>query len=175
MCSENIITIDKLADTPLIKAWRRDDSFGGCAQACTDINSFLLRKNYSQNPNIQDFVLQLDVYFKYNSLPVDSVLYRGCPKWTVAEALDNGEMIYPAFISTTKKCMTAVTFYDRVNKSDDPVFLKIILREETPVIDAQSRIYAGIGEGEFILPRNLKLKFHKKCEDGSFELHASRK
>ena len=169
------MTIDKLADTPLVTAWRRDESFGGCAQTCTDINSFLLRKDCWTKPNIEDLVFQLDDYFKYNSLPVDSRLLRGCPRWTIAEALDNGEMIYPAFISTTKKCMTVVTFYERVNENDDPVFLKIILREETPVIDAQSRNYGGVGEGEFILPRNLKLKFHKKCEDGSFELHAHRK
>ena len=175
MCSDNIMTINDVADTPLVKAWRRDACFGGCAQTCTDINSFLLRKNYSQNPNMQDLVLQLDDYFKYNSLSVGSLLYRGCPKWTVAEALDNGEMIYPAFISTTQECINADTFYERVNECDEPVFLKIILREETPVIDAQSRNYAGIGEGEFILPRNLKLKFYKKCEDGSFELHASRR
>jgi hypothetical protein len=165
--------IDDIADTPLVTAWRRDDQYGVCQQLCSEMNSWLRHGSASLSGGIAVLVSEFDAFFEHNALPAETRIYRACPRSTIEQVITAGTMIYPAFMSTSNSIEKASLFHGRINLKDHPVYLHLVLKEETRTVDAQSRLYDGIGEGEFVLPRGMRLTFQQTLEDDVHEIIVS--
>ena len=165
------MTIDNLADSEIVVAWRRNEPYGPTATLAYDINSALLAGGAeSWNGEWTALLAELDELFDFNSTAKKMRCYRACPMWTVKTLLQSGELKYTAFLSTTSSINVAGRFFRSIPVTEDRVMLILNIPEGIPMLDVQSRLYAGIGENEFVLPRNLKLKLQSvKNEEGYVE------
>jgi hypothetical protein len=132
-----------------------------------------LQKSNGIPEHVEALISDFDALFEHNSRPAGTRLYRACPRFTVAQLITAGTMVYPAFMSTSNSTMSASIFYGHIPAADHPVYLHLILEDEMQTVDAQSRIYKGIGEGEFVLPRGIRLTLKKILECGAYEILVS--
>ena len=163
-----------IADCDMVTAWRRDDKFGKCQRFCSEINDHLLLAGNEAPAHLAEYIDEFEKLFQFNSLPSTTVVFRACPRWTITRNLIDGiKLQYPAFISTSTKHDKALQFFRGIPCDYDPVLLEMTLTESIPTIDANSRVHQGIGEHEFVLPRNLNLEILKSLGHNSFAINAA--
>lgn len=160
---------DKIADSPLVQAWRRNDEYAGFTCLADDLKASLLHKNQIVDGNLEEVLCEFDALFEYNSLPKGTILYRGTSRLELGDFLELGEMIYPTYMSTSEESSIAANFFDQ-KRLEGPILLEIVLEEDVNVLDASSKLFGGVEEKEFIFPRNVKLQVLSKTSSQEYKV-----